>query len=598
MYSHSDRDSRAGLDTPPPSSQFRRPWSPEAFDPNPSRTLPNYPDLDNHPIPQSRISGHARREASDVSVEALDLADYAHALNRNNPNPYAVHFTPSTMLSQPQPVRPYGQYGQYPPSPPQMRSFAMDSRDSLTTPPLTSAATASSYADSNPSRSYAPQRRPFSLPAPSRPQQSNSGHSGDGRQGIYHGFQAPHEIDIAQFPAFSRGWYGSNPARGPATSNDPYDPFSPSNSLYHGSKDSHKPSPFDPGLNAFSSPPPSYPHIASHVSRSSRDVDVLPWSADPPENHPPLDEDIKEERVRMLEREFGGKGKAKDYEEEIVGSVDQKGRLITDGPKKRLAVRWLQVLLALLAGGSSIYAALIIKLPSPPPPAGKPQTYILYVLSVLTFLFCTYFFLIYPSCCGPRKATALSSPYGSGPGGMMILPVQGPPGGKKGKKNKKGKKGGGPGGDVQVNLIVDPTMFNGGASPEDSSDDEFSPSEFGGMPGSFTTSSNRHHRHRHHRKNRRRGIFEGLAMEARWKRARKLLKWGMVADMACMALWGGEFVLILMGKRCPIGSFEGWCDAYNLSTAAACLLCVAFGLSVFFDIKDLHSSKASPRTRT
>lgn len=39
------------------------------------------------------------------------------------------------------------------------------------------------------------------------------------------------------------------------------------------------------------------------------------------------------------------------------------------------------------------------------------------------------------------------------------------------------------------------------------------------------------------------------------------------------------------------------CDAYNLASAAACLLCVSFGVSIFFDIKDLHASKASPRTR-
>ena len=40
------------------------------------------------------------------------------------------------------------------------------------------------------------------------------------------------------------------------------------------------------------------------------------------------------------------------------------------------------------------------------------------------------------------------------------------------------------------------------------------------------------------------------------------------------------------------------CDAYNLGTASACLLCLMFGLSIFFDVKDLHASRASPRTRT
>lgn len=63
----------------------------------------------------------------------------------------------------------------------------------------------------------------------------------------------------------------------------------------------------------------------------------------------------------MLEREYGGKGKGKglDVDENVVGSVDGKGRIITDGPKKRAVVRWIQVLFALIAGGSSIYAGLV-----------------------------------------------------------------------------------------------------------------------------------------------------------------------------------------------------------------------------------------------
>lgn len=70
--------------------------------------------------------------------------------------------------------------------------------------------------------------------------------------------------------------------------------------------------------------------------------------------------------MRMLEREFGGKGKAKESEEgeTMVGSVDRNGKLITQGPKKRLAVRWLEVLLALLAGGASIYAGVVRETPA------------------------------------------------------------------------------------------------------------------------------------------------------------------------------------------------------------------------------------------
>jgi hypothetical protein len=96
---------------------------------------------------------------------------------------------------------------------------------------------------------------------------------------------------------------------------------------------------------------------------SSRDL--LPWSGEPPYGAP-VDAEVKEERLRMLQREFGSKARKKwigvdDGEEAdppIIGSVDEKGRLVTQGPKKRVAVRVLEGLLALGSGASSIYAAL------------------------------------------------------------------------------------------------------------------------------------------------------------------------------------------------------------------------------------------------
>ena len=61
----------------------------------------------------------------------------------------------------------------------------------------------------------------------------------------------------------------------------------------------------------------------------------------------------------MLEREFG-KDAGKDAEpERMIGSVDARGRLITEGPKKRLAVRCIQLLLALTAVITSIYSGLV-----------------------------------------------------------------------------------------------------------------------------------------------------------------------------------------------------------------------------------------------
>jgi hypothetical protein len=43
--------------------------------------------------------------------------------------------------------------------------------------------------------------------------------------------------------------------------------------------------------------------------------------------------------------------------------------------------------------------------------------------------------------------------------------------------------------------------------------------------------------------------------------------------------------------------FASRCNAYNVSTASACLLAVAFSVSLFYDVQDLFASKQSPRTR-
>ncbi|CCM06877.1 uncharacterized protein FIBRA_09185 [Fibroporia radiculosa] len=132
----------------------------------------------------------------------------------------------------------------------------------------------------------------------------------------------------------------------------------------HDGLSAHKLSPFDPAFPAHAyntspyalSPPPSYP------SRSSRDLNTVPWSVDPADADLPIDPALKEERIRMLEAEFGTKQAPQD-EGEKVGSVDANGNLITDGPRKRLAVRCIEILLALTASAASIYTALASSLP-------------------------------------------------------------------------------------------------------------------------------------------------------------------------------------------------------------------------------------------
>lgn len=290
--------------------------------------------------------------------------------------------------------------------------------------------------------------------------------------------------------------------------------------------------------------------------------------------------------MRMLEREFGskakGKGKAPEYVDEdgkpVVGTVDEKGRLVTQGPKKRIALRFLQVALALGAALSSIYVALVrlfttftshlfifvlqtIKPKTKPPPSGTPAAFALYITSILTFLLLTYLFLIRPCCTGKRPQGDSNGLMSGLPGGMMVLPVGVPGTGKKGKKPKKGKKGNGGagGGDVQVNLIMDPGIF--GRDPDHDErhsdpDDEADDYDNYTIPGSYSHPSS--HSKTRRKAKPRRSIFAGLAQENAWREARKWLKRMAWVDVGGMVVWGALFVLVLVGKRCPPGEFEGW----------------------------------------
>jgi hypothetical protein len=63
----------------------------------------------------------------------------------------------------------------------------------------------------------------------------------------------------------------------------------------------------------------------------------------------------------MLQREFGSKANNRTggEEEPVIGGVDQRGNLVTQGPKKRAVVRIVEGLLASGSGASAIYAAVV-----------------------------------------------------------------------------------------------------------------------------------------------------------------------------------------------------------------------------------------------
>ncbi len=92
---------------------------------------------------------------------------------------------------------------------------------------------------------------------------------------------------------------------------------------------------------------------------------LLPWSHSD-SSATAVDPITKGERIRMLERAFPNNSKPKpqgDFLDEdgkpLIGTVDMRGNLVTQGPKKRITVRILQILFSLGAGIPAIYVAVV-----------------------------------------------------------------------------------------------------------------------------------------------------------------------------------------------------------------------------------------------
>ena len=316
--------------------------------------------------------------------------------------------------------------------------------------------------------------------------------------------------------------------------------------------------------------------------------------------------------MRMLEKAFGTtdsktksrfsfggselKGKGKEVDDGlmrdengriVVGTPDGKGGLATQGPLVRHSMRAAQILLSIAVAVPIFWAALALRPNPTPPPAGKPPLYILYVLSVVTLILLLYLFLVHPCTVRKRFAKTAPGPLTGGLPGMMVLPVQngsgkkgkknkgGPmpmyPGGKKGKKTKGGQGGQG---DVQVNLIVDPTAFSAN-DVSSSSEDEEDPFMFddGGLPGSFprtpgSTNSNSNNspnnsnlkdnseRGRARRKRqKRRTLMAALRLEEEWKKARGWVRTLAFLDGLWFTIWAVAFGFVISGQRCPTGTW-------------------------------------------
>ncbi|KAG8861990.1 hypothetical protein FRB96_002433 [Tulasnella sp. 330] len=565
-----------------------------------------------------------RQEPSDISVEALDLADYANEFSYRKPFP---EFKRQSDLARGTPVANQvatNDYTRYPQSfaasphhslpqalddaPPRERPFSAQSRRSRGTVESgrTSLGPPPSFVSARerltpPSSQHSHSGSPRSAKKTRKEPKSRTRHMSLPPVFIEPGDIMPNTqptsttLNVSEFPKWSRGWYdlSSRPCATVTPSSLP-DPYNET----------------DLGVWPSQAAP-----LSTHAAISAGTGSALPWGhtvshpghtlqmSEPPQYVP---DSVREERMRMLEKEFGrdnGKGKHPFIEGQgMIGSVDANGSLITDGPRARTTVRVMQSLLALIAAVSGIYGAMAIHPPTPAPPAAKTPAYVLYAFSVISFLFSIYFFGIRP--CVRRRKHGKGDGYTGymGAPGMMILPVMqgiGAKGksGSKGGTKKKGKRG--PEDGVQVNLIVDPSMFGGDGSGRERRSRRRRDEEEGDSDISSSSESNGFSQSkRHHQKPKRQSVFEAIALENDWKAARRTLKWQFTVDILFMLLWSCVFFYVMFGKRCPPGGFEGWCTTYNISSACACLLAFAYAFGIYYDIKDLSASKVSPRTRT
>ncbi|KAG8920283.1 hypothetical protein FRC01_000841, partial [Tulasnella sp. 417] len=257
-------------------------------------------------------------------------------------------------------------------------------------------------------------------------------------------YQQPGDYDIRRFPKWSRDWY-SNTLNGTTKNDAPTFPNT-------GPQES------DLGVWPPQAAPtyPTYPYSSQYPQSSTQDVNsgsTLPWGnsashlTNPDDQPQYVSDSVKEERMRMLEREFGnknGKGKEKMDDGTQIGSVDGQGVLIPSGPRRRTAARWTQTILACGGAAAGIYGAVAIHPATPAPPAGKPPAYAMYVPSVVTFVFMVWFFHIRPCMRSRKRGKPDKYTQKMDPAGMMVLPIVQGLGGK-GKKK---------GGDMQIGMAA------------------------------------------------------------------------------------------------------------------------------------------------
>ncbi len=429
---HTAQTSFLPSDTPP---IIRRPWSPPSTRPDmelgdDGGAIARYlAEVDAQPASarlQQAGGWHDRRrqrEPSEISVDALDLADYSHTMDSRRdqimlgPQPHQLptpsHTPPisARSLKYPPIALPPADdvYARYPGPPKQRRiinlndnapferPFSAQSLQSRTSGRSAGAYSAahSSNARSSPSPyprySPAPRTTPrhMSLPAPipGEPMIFAANRSQPSPKFGTSVFDEAGDVDVNSFPKWSRGWYDQGNSTQPGTGRRKGDLTFPNPAS--GSRETLRQEEADLGIwppqaapnypSTSTYPYAPYPHSAPSSPRrdpmSPSSPPPMPWGQsssalghgyDTTDGTPQyVPDSIKEERMRMLEKEFGSSSKGKGKErawgtsDAPVGAIDAQGSLVTDGPKRRTAVRWMQTLLAAVSAGAGLYGALV-----------------------------------------------------------------------------------------------------------------------------------------------------------------------------------------------------------------------------------------------
>lgn len=347
-----------------------------------------------------------------------------------------------------------------------------------------------------------------------------------------------------------------------------------------------------------------------------------------------ISDPVKEERMRMLEKEFGkpkirhGGGGGDDDDDDDrtmrggeaggsddddddeadlpLGSVTSRGKLVTERPRWMLGARWLMGLAALAAFACGIGGALLIKPGKNDVPAtrGSAASYVVYAASAITLVALVYLHVFRPCCCDPMRRLVKPGAGGSGgPGGALgglVIPVLSAAG-QTGKKQKmpRGKKGRmmmqqqAP---PTVNLIVDPTLLGGGKKSrhggDDSSDDD---DDAGGYHGERLPGDAR-------RKKRRKnglGVVGNMQMQQRWRVARSTTKLLLIWDCVLSLVWLAAAIVAIAFQpkagACKPGTGNGWCDFYNAAIACGVIFALTAWFTVYLGYRNLKVSSKPPR---